>query len=196
MKLNNLIITVLLICTTGFIKAQELTWKFDREHSKIQFKSVYLGISNVYGQFHQYSGTITTKTTDFANTAVNVVIKAESIDTDITMRDNHLRSEDFIHAEKYPEITFNSHSFETTGDSLFRMTGDLTIRGVTNTESFDARYKGLVEKEGKLRAAFEVTGVINRFDYNVDWNENFLRGFVVSEELDIICDVMLIAEKP
>ena len=195
MKKFSFVIALLFGCFIGQVFAQETTWHFDKEHSKIQFKSVYMGIANVYGEFREYYGTINTNKKQFENARINVNIKSKSISTGIEMRDDHLKSEDFLYAEKYPEIKFECNSLTKVNDSIFKMDGNLTIRGITKKETFDVKYKGMVQKDDENRSAFTIIGTINRFDYNVDWNEKFLRGFVVSKDLDIICDVLLVDDK-
>ena len=173
----------------------QTAWKIDPEHTDLQFKAKYLAISNVTGEFHEYSGTVLADDPNFVNADISVTVKAKSLDTDIKRRDEHLRSEDFFYVEKYPDIKFKSTSFEKTGADTYELTGEMTMRGVTKTETFDVVYNGKVEMDGKLHAGFEVKGTVNRFEYDIDWNEKFLSGFVVSEDIEIICDVSLVKKK-
>jgi polyisoprenoid-binding protein YceI len=174
------------------VSGQKTTWEFDPEHTDLQFKAKYLAISNVTGEFHKYEGTVITRNGKFVNADISATVKVKSIDTDIKKRDQHLRSEDFFYAKEYPLIKFESTSFTKTGESTYELTGEMTMRGVTRTETFDVVYNGTAEKNGETRAAFEVTGTVDRFDYDIDWNEKFLSGFVVSDEIKIMCDVSLI----
>ncbi|MFW5835440.1 MAG: YceI family protein [bacterium] len=192
MKKRYIITLMLSIAISGFMQAQEASWSMDNDHSMIQFKANYMGITEVTGQFSEYIVTVIQEGEDFENANIEVTIQASSIDTDNDRRDEHLRSEDFIYAEQYPEITFKSTSFVNTGGDNYKLTGDLTIRGISRVEEFDVVYNGMVEQEDMTRAAFKLTGSIDRYDYDVDWNRSFARGLVVSKEIEIICDVLLV----
>ena len=151
-----------------------------------------MGISEVSGRFTKFNGTVTAKTEDFENASILITIDAASINTDNEKRDNHLRSEDFLHAEKYPEIKFESTSFEQVNGNEYKLIGQLSIRGVTRKEEFKVKYKGMIESGEQQKAAFKLTGTINRFDYNVDWNDTFTGGLIAGKEVDISANVMLI----
>lgn len=166
----------------------------DKDHSKIQFKATYMGITEVTGQFSEYIVTVIQDGENFEHADIEVTIQASSIDTDNDKRDEHLRSEDFIYAEQYPEITFQSTSFVNKGDDNYTLKGKLTIRGVSRSEEFDVIYNGMIEQEDMTRAAFKLTGSIDRYDYEVDWNRSFTKGLVVSKEIEIVCDVLLVKQ--
>lgn len=197
-KYNNMkkITFLLSVLVLGFITThgQETKWVFDAPHTSIQFAATHMGISEVNGKFKDFSGTILSDKADFTDAEINIIIKANSIDTDNDKRDDHLKSEDFLYVENYPEIKFQSSSLEQTEGKAYKMKGELTIRGVTHKVSLDVEYYGTVEAMGETRAGFKVTGTINRFDYDVDWNKTFTKGMVVSKEIDIICNVELIKQ--
>ena len=167
----------------------------DKDHSNIQFKTVYMGITDVFGEFTNYNVDVKTDGMKFEDASIMVTIQANSIDTENEKRDGHLKSDDFLHVKEYPEITFKGTSFEKVENNMFKLKGELTIRGVTQTETFDVKFKGKVEQDDKTRASFKLTGTINRYDYEVDWNKTFAKGVVVSKEIDIICNVNLITKK-
>lgn len=192
MKKRYIFTLILSIAISGLMQAQEASWSMDNDHSMIQFKTNYMGITEVTGQFSEYIVTVIQEGEDFENANIEVTIQASSIDTDNDRRDEHLRSEDFIYAEQYPEITFKSTSFVNTGGDNYKLTGDLTIRGISRVEEFDVVYNGMIEQEDMTRAAFKLTGSIDRYDYDVDWNRSFTKGLVVSKEIEIICDVLLV----
>lgn len=192
MKKKYIITLLLSIAMSGLMQAQEASWSMDNDHSKIQFKANYMGITEVTGQFSEYIVTVIQDGENFENADIEVTIQASSIDTDNDNRDEHLRSEDFIYAEQYPEITFISTSFVNTGGDNYKLTGELTIRGISRAEEFDVVYNGMVEQEDMTRAAFKLTGSIDRYDYDVDWNRSFTKGLVVSKEIEIVCDVLLV----
>ena len=195
--MKKILLTLSIACmyVAGSLNAQKNTsWSLDKDHTQIQFKAVYMGINDVYGQFTDYSTTIKTDGEKFEGAEIMVTIKANSLESGNDKRDGHLKSEDFIHAEEYPEITFKSQSFEKTGNSKFKLRGELTIRGVTKTEEFDVDYKGMVTMQGQKRAVFSLNGTINRYDYDVDWNKTFAQGLVVSKEIDIIVEASLVTK--
>ncbi|MFO7850956.1 MAG: YceI family protein [Bacteroidales bacterium] len=192
MKKRYIFTLILSIAISGLIQAQEASWSMDNDHSMIQFKTNYMGITEVTGQFSEYIVTVIQEDENFENANIEVTIQSSSIDTDNDRRDEHLRSEDFIYAEQYPEITFKSTSFVNTGGDNYKLTGDLTIRGISRVEEFDVVYNGMIEQEDMTRAAFKLTGSIDRYDYDVDWNRSFTKGLVVSKEIEIICDVLLV----
>ncbi len=151
-------------------------------------------ISEVTGQFKNYDGTVEATKEDFTDAKINFTIDVSSIDTDNEQRDNHLKSDDFFNAEKYPKITFISKSFKKVGNNKFKLTGDLTIRDITKQVDLDVIYNGTVKDPwGNIRAGFKVTGRVNRFDFGLKWNALLeLGGAVVDKDVDIIIDVELI----
>ncbi len=169
-------------------------WSFDKAHSKVQFKVTHMVISEVTGQFKNYDGTVEATKEDFTDAKINFTIDVSSIDTDNEQRDNHLKSDDFFNAEKYPKITFISKSFKKVGNNKFKLTGDLTIRDITKQVDLDVIYNGTVKDPwGNIRAGFKVTGRVNRFDFGLKWNALLeLGGAVVDKDVDIIIDVELI----
>ncbi len=189
-------ISVLVSFLTGMqAVGQEKKWNIDPSHSGISFTAEYMSVTDVQGKFTKFNGTAITEGTTFNGTEVSVTIQAGSIDTDNDKRDGHLRSEDFLHTEKYPEITFKSLAFSQEHGDDYQIKGELTMRGITKTEVFDVEYKGKVDMGQEERAGFVLTGTINRFDYGVDWSKNFSKGLVVGEEIKIKCDVLLVSEE-
>ena len=186
---------IALIWSLPALNAQNKTWTIDPDHSRIQFKSVFMSITDVYGIFKDYTGTVVTGGNEFDGASIEVTIQVESIDTENDKRDGHLRSEDFFYAENYPEIHFKSLSFSKEKDSTFLLQGELTMRGVTRNETFHVVYNGMVDLEDQQRAAFKLSGTVNRFDYNINWNKSFARGLIVSKEIAINCEISLVSEK-
>ena len=153
--------------TTLMVAAQS-TWKSDGAHSKVGFAITHLMISEVEGHFSEFDITATATDT-FDDAEFSVDIKTVSIDTDNDRRDDHLRSPDFFDAEKYPSITFKSNRFEKTGDKNFKLTGDLTMHGVTKTVSLEGKVNGIItdQRSQKLKAGLKLTGTINRLEFGV-----------------------------
>ncbi len=193
MKKNKLLLIVSFLLITGVAFGQT-QWKFDKSHSKIQFTATHMKISEVTGQFKEYSGTITAGEEDFTDADIKITIPVSSIDTDNEKRDGHLKGEDFFNVSKYPEIKFVSESLTKVEGKNYKLKGMLTIKDVTKMEEFDVKYMGTVDAMGAIRAGFKITGKIDRFDYNIDWDRSFGQGLVVGRDIGIKVDVELIKE--
>jgi polyisoprenoid-binding protein YceI len=152
-------------------------------------------ISTVSGNFKDFDITLTTAKDDFSDAAVQAVIKMASINTDNTARDNHLKSDDFFNAEKFPEIKFTSTSFEKVGEGKYKITGDLTIRDVTKKVVFDAVYNGSIKTPwGNTAMSWTAATVINRFDYNLKWNKALESGGLIAGQ-DVTITINLEMDK-
>jgi polyisoprenoid-binding protein YceI len=150
-------------------------WVIDPVHSEMGFKVKHMMISTVSGQFESFQATVLTDTDDFKNAEIEVRIKTDSITTKEKDRDNHLKSDDFFNAEKYPEIVFRSKSFNGT-----KLVGDLTIRNITKEVSLDVEFNGIVsDPYGRTKAGFELTGQVSRKEYELKWNAITEAGSVV-----------------
>lgn len=145
------------------------TWKSDKAHSELGFKVEHLGVSEVSGQFNDFDVTVKTEKEDFSDAVFELKAKVASIDTRVEMRDNHLKNADFFDAEKYPEIVFTSTSIKKAGDKVYKLSGPMTMHGVTKNVTMDLVYNGTVKNpmSGKETAGFKVTGTINRLDFGV-----------------------------
>jgi polyisoprenoid-binding protein YceI len=149
----------------------------------------------VSGNFKDFDITLTTAKDDFSDAAVQAVIKMASINTDNTARDNHLKSDDFFNAEKFPEIKFTSTSFEKVGEGKYKITGDLTIRDVTKKVVFDAVYNGSIKTPwGNTAMSWTAATVINRFDYNLKWNKALESGGLIAGQ-DVTITINLEMDK-
>lgn len=166
-KIIPLFLALFLVSTSLFAQS---TWKVDNPHAKVTFSTVHNTISDVDGLFNSFDATITASEEDFSDAVFELTIDVASIDTEIDARDDHLRSSDFFHVEKYPTITYKSTSIEETGEAnRYKLTGDLTIHGVTKTVTMDLWYRGLYEnpQNGNISAGFEVTGTISRSAFDI-----------------------------
>lgn len=175
--------------------AQTTNWKFDQAHTQIKFTVKHLVISEVTGNFKKFDGLVTTEGDDFATAKISFTAEANSIFTDNEKRDAHLKNDDFFNAEKFPQLKFVGKSMKNTGKNKYKLTGDLTIRDVTKSVTLDVVYNGMATAWRSTRAGFKLSCSINRFDYNLKWN-NLIEtgGAVVSKDVKIICDVELIKE--
>lgn len=159
---------IALALLTGLFATAQSSWKSDRAHSKVGFAITHLMISEMEGHFSDFDITATASDT-FGDAEFTVDIKTTSIDTDNGRRDDHLRSADFFDAEKYPSITFKSTGYEKTGDKTFKLTGDLTMHGVTKPITLEGKVNGIItdQRSQKLKAGLKLTGTINRLDFGV-----------------------------
>lgn len=169
-------------------------WTIDPAHSEITFKVKHLVISTVTGQFKTFDAAAETDNDGFENANVTFQADIDSIDTGNSDRDAHLKSDDFFHAEEHPKLIFESSSFKKTGDNEYKLTGDLTIRGNTQTLELDVEYGGtVVDPYGNTKAGFEVSGKINRKDFGLKWDAVTEAGsIVVSDEVKLNLNVQFV----
>ncbi|MFL5589488.1 MAG: YceI family protein [Ktedonobacteraceae bacterium] len=168
-----------------------MSWEIDATHSQATFSVKHMMISTVRGHFEVLSGKLHIDEDHPDNSWVEAEVDAASINTRDARRDDHLRSPDFFDAEKYPKITFKSTKVTPTGNNQYRVTGNLTMHGVTKEETFHADYSGQVKDlYGLQRAAFSVKGKINRKDFGLNWNVALETGGVlVGEDVNIEIDL-------
>ncbi|RPI72756.1 MAG: polyisoprenoid-binding protein [Ignavibacteriales bacterium] len=176
--------------------AQGISWKFDPSHSQVKFNVTHLVISEVTGHFNKFDGTVKTIGNDFTDAQIEFTIETSSIDTDNEKRDNHLRSDDFFNAEKYPKMKFVSKSMKKVGDNEYKLIGDLTIRDITKQVELDVEHGGIAsDGYGNTKAGFKITGTINRFDFNLKWNALLeAGGAVVGSDVEMECNIQLVKE--
>ncbi len=160
-------------------------WGIDPTHTEVQFKVKHLVISTVTGYFKKFSGSIESESDDFDGAQVSFSLDANSIETNQTDRDNHLKSPDFFSAEEYPTIDFTGELKKTGSD--YKLNGDLTIRGTKKNITLDVDFGGImVDPWGNTKAGFEINGKINRKDFGLNWNAlTEAGGMVVSEDVKL-----------
>jgi len=160
-------------------------WTIDNAHSEVAFKVKHMMISTVTGYFNDFSANIESDGDDFKNAKIEFSAAIDSINTKNSDRDAHLKSDDFFNAEAYPEMKFTSSSFD--GETLVGM---LTIRDVTREVELDVDFNGIaVDPYGQTKAGFEISGKINRKDFNLTWSAVTEAGsVVVSDSVKIIVD--------
>jgi polyisoprenoid-binding protein YceI len=170
------------------------TYTIDPAHSRIGFVARHAMVTKVRGSFNDFEGTAVLDGENPANSTAKVTIKAASIDTRNAQRDGHLRGNDFLAMDSYPEINFVSTAVRQTGDTSFELTGDLTIKGVTNSVTIPVTYEGAAtDPFGNLRVGFEGSVTINRKDYGVTWNAVLEGGGVlVSDKIVLEFEVSAI----
>ena len=176
--------------TTAGAQGGATTWDIDPSHTAAQFAVRHLLVSTVRGQFERTSGTITWDGTDVRTIAVTVSIDAASINTRVARRDDDLRSANFFDATSYPTITFVSRKAEEDGEGAFKLTGDLTMRGVTRQVVFDVEGPMIPRRQGTmLRTGATATTRINRRDFGLTYNRMIEGAAIVGDEITITIDV-------
>ena len=144
-------------------------WNADPMHSKLTFSVTHMGISDVDGLFNKFQATATTSEADFSDAVFELSVEVPSINTQVEMRDNHLRSADFFAVEKYPTMAFKSTSIKKISDNKYKLSGNLTLHGITKPVAMDLWYRGtnVDSKSKKSTSGFQLTGVIKRSDFNI-----------------------------
>lgn len=162
-------------------------WSIDQVHSNLNFTVDHLVISQVTGSFSTYNGVINNSGDDLSEASIEFSIDVNSLDTRNEMRDNHLKSDDFFNAEAYPHIHFESDNIEQLSDSEYAITGKMRIRDIEREVTFKARVGGVaVDGYGNTKLGMKVTTSINRFDYNLKWNQmTEAGGMVVGKTVEI-----------
>jgi len=181
---------VLSLSAPGLVLAA--TWELDPAHTGVHFKVRHLMVSSVRGDFEKVSGKIVYDETDVTKSTADIVIDAASVNSRVAKRDADLRSSNFLDVEKHPTITFKSKRVEKTGDGTLKVTGDLTIRGVTKPVVLDVEgpTPAVRDPGGNLRVGGLATTKINRKDFGLTWNKPLEAGGVlVGDEVDITIDV-------
>ena len=164
---KGLLAIALLITSTVF--AAVTLWTNDKAHSQLQFTVTHMGISDVSGTFNDFDVKVNASKDDFSDAVFELTAQVASIDTRVEARNNHLKSADFFDVEKYPQITYKSTAIKNNGKDNYKLTGDLTIHGVTKPVTMDLVYRGKIvdEETGKETVGFQLTGQISRSDFNV-----------------------------
>ena len=162
---------LLIVSVVAINSFSQTQWKIDPAHSSLNFNILHSGISVVNGKFIDYTGDVTTYGEEFVNANIDFTIQVASINTNIEMRDNHLRSSDFFEVEKYPTMTFKGTKILATGKpDYYLLYGKLTIKDVTKDVIFDVHYGGRVKNDEGEKIGINAKTTINRFDYNIDFD--------------------------
>ena len=174
-------------------------WAIDPHHSSAQFAVKHLMISTVRGEFHGVNGTVNWDDKDITKSTIDVTIDATSVDTREPDRDKDLKSENFFDVAKYPTMTFKSKKIEQAGAGKLKVTGDLTLHGITKEVTLDVEGPTPPIKDpwGNTRVALNATTTINRQDFGVKWNKTMDGGgVVVSDNVNITIDAELVKQQP
>ena len=170
------------------------TYTLDPTHTRLGFVARHAMVTKVRGAFTDFAGTAVLDAEDPTRSHAEVTIQVASVDTGNAQRDEHLRTNDFFDAATYPEIRFVSTKAESLGDDNYRLTGDLTIKGITKSVAVDFEFTGVAaDPWGNQRVGFEGKAVINRKDFGVNFNAALEAGGVlVSEKITLEFDVSAI----
>ncbi|WP_432098592.1 YceI family protein [Streptomyces sp. WAC 04229] len=168
-------------------------WEIEPAHSSIAFTARHIGLARIHGRFNAFAGAVRIAD-EMERSAMHVVIDAASIDTNVKMRDDHLRSADFLDVQRFPTLEFYSDRFTHRGGNRWAVTGALTLHGVTRTVTLDTEYLGLGNgMEGETRAACRATTELHRDDFTVSWQTMLARGIaVVGPSIRIDLDVQTV----
>jgi polyisoprenoid-binding protein YceI len=180
-------------------------WFFEPGHTEAEFRARHMMVTWVRGLYKNIEGRLEFDPANPRELEVETTIRATSLWTGVEQRDNHLRSDDFLGCVAYPEIHFKSTGATLVGPNDYRVTGNLTIRGVTKEVTLDVHYLGTwqtswwedgVDKGPKTRAGFTAHTSIDRYEFGVNWNDSLPDGgVVVSARIDIKLDVEAIKEE-
>ena len=164
-KLFSLAATALLSITLF----AQTTWKADPMHSKLPFSFTHLGIPDGAGLSKTFEPTAVASQADFSDAVFTLSVEVGSVNTEVQMRDDHLRSADFFEVEKYSHMTFKSTSIKKRGQNKYQLTGNLTLHGVTKPVTMELWYRGTIEnpQSKAVTAGFQLTGVLKRSDFNI-----------------------------
>jgi len=181
---------VLCLTVPGLLHAAP--WEFDPDHTGVHFKVRHLMVSSVRGEFEKATGKIVYDEADVTKSTADITIDAASINTRVAKRDEHLRSPDFLDVAKYPTIAFKSRRVEKTGNGTMRMTGDLTLHGVTKEVilTVEGPTPAIKDPMGNNRVGGQATTKIHRKEFGLLWNKALeTGGVVVGDEVEITIDV-------
>jgi len=189
--MKKLIITLsVAFALVSFVVLEVGSWSLDAGHSRLGFTVKHMGVSETVGQFDKFDVKITTPNADFTGATLELTAEAKTINTYLSMRDDHLRSADFFEVDKYPTITFKSTSVKKLKGNKYAITGDFTMHGVTKTVVLAAVHAGTTKnRAGADLAGLKVTGVIKRSEYNVGAT---LPNTVVADEIYLNADLEVV----
>lgn len=192
--MKTIIISALILAATVFANAQTSQWGYDDTHAKVGFSISHFGISETEGKFTKFSGTVLSDKPDFSDAKIEITIDVNSINTEAAQRDAHLKSADFFDVAKFPSIVFKSKKLTAAGKNKYKLTGDITMHGVTKEIILDVIYKGtVVDPYKNTKAGFKLSGTLNRNDFGLSWNGKLASGeILVGNEVELMINIELI----
>jgi polyisoprenoid-binding protein YceI len=190
-------ITAIIISTaTIAVQAQTQTWKLDKSHSSISFAVDHMVVSETKGQFKKFTTDIKADKADFSDAKVSIIMEVASINSEDDARDGHLKGEDFFDAAKFPNITFIGKSFKKVKGNIYKLTGDLTMHGITKTVTLDAKFNGIIKSPfGDTRTGVIVYGEIDRYAFGLKYNSIMeAGGMAIGQKVRIGASLELIKQ--
>jgi polyisoprenoid-binding protein YceI len=185
---KNAVFTILAVSALliSFKAPEKATWSMDKNHAKLGFTITHLMVSDVEGWFKSFDAKITSSAEDFSDAVVEMTADVNSINTENEQRDNHLRSADFFDVAKYPALSFKSKTFKKVSGNTYKVTGDLTMHGITKTVELDAICRmGSNPRNQQPIAGFKITGTIKRADFGIGPS---MPAAVLSDEVSIVAN--------
>lgn len=171
-------------------------WMVDPVHSDVQFKIKHLVISTITGSFKNFEGGATSDLNNFENAEIHFSLDVDSINTNQDMRDAHLKSADFFDADQFPHITFQSNYFHKAKGDHYKLSGLLTLKGITKPIELDAEYGGTErDADGKVRIGFEVEGRLSRQEFGLNYMQlTETGGLLIGEDVKLIANIQLVKQ--
>ena len=190
------ILASLLAAVPALALAAPTIWNVDTSHSQVGFAVKHLVISNVRGEFKTYQGKIALDEADVTRSSVEATVDVNSLDTQVADRDAHLRSADFFVVAKYPAMTFKSTKVAKAGKDRLKVTGDLTLRGVTKPIVLDVTTTQAVKgMGGETRRGFSATGKLSRKEFGLTWNKLVEAGPAVGDEVTLALELEAVKDQ-
>ncbi len=190
MKLKNTVLTAAFAFSSAALAS---TWDIDTTHATAGFSVKHLGVTNTTGSLGNVTGAVELDEKDITKSTINATIDVKTLNTNNSKRDEHLKSPDFFETEKFPTATFKSTKIEKNGEKV-KITGDLTMHGVTKPVTLDAELSAEVANpfsKGTSRA-ISATGVLNREEWGLKWNAPLANnGFVVGKDVKLVLEAEL-----
>jgi polyisoprenoid-binding protein YceI len=189
-KITLITIVIVSALFLAFKTFDNAIWSLDKAHAKLSFSITHMTVSDVEGRFKTFDAKVTASKADFSDAVAEMTADVNSINTDNEMRDKHLQSPDYFDAVKYPVITFKSKTFIKVDDKSYKVTGELSMHGITKTIELDAICKmGTNPMSNQMVAGFKITGVINRTDFNIGTSVPFA---LLGDEVTLVCNAEFI----
>lgn len=189
-KITAIILAAILLFFSA--KSFAVTYKVDKDHSRVGFTVRHLMLTNIHGQFNDFSGTFDFDPVKNSLANTTFVVQTGSVYTGVEKRDAQLKSADFFDSAKFPTMTLENVSIKRAGKDAFKykLTGDLSIHGVKKKQTFDFVYAGTKKtKAGETRAGFSLKGKINRSDYGMNWSAPIEGDVMINKEVFIDIDI-------
>jgi len=190
---KSLFLIFVLTTLPAFLSAQTTKWINDKNHTTVKFEAQHLGVAIVAGQFMEFNGSMLSDKEDFSDAKIIFAVQTKSVNTNVDMRDNDLRSKNYFDVKKYPEMNFKSEAFSKQKDGNYILSGYLTIKDITKMVEFQVTYhKTITDPWGKTRTGFRAKLTINRFDYHINDAETFGDHILhIAPDIEIILDTEL-----